>query len=514
MRVPHSVKVATDANVANVPRRAGRALAGLAASWSRGGMTRRSGHTAPTDWIEAHRTDSAAVGLDDVIGLNAAKRELVALSTRLTNSHRQLAIPRGILLWGPGCGKTLLARVLTNLLGGDGSSVPMYEFRATEFLKADTFERIGDAFADRADRVVQFVDEIDLFARGRDDERHTAETRRALYGALSLLDGLRRRDTILWLFATSRSPFTLDDALLRPGRIDAQIEVTYPDQATRERLLAAETGKLPVAEPLDLPRAAAMLGHRISPASVAAVCQAGLALALGDGLTGLDWPHLAEAIRRDGHVADVEDESDEMLWRRAVHEAGHALAAHLQGLPVTNVTILTRHGGRTDLEPLKPHVQAQTDDWIGRVATMALAGSVAETIVLGASSAGAQSDIDSATKLVLARFSMSKGPRPDTPRPARSPIAVPETPPSGDSCAGPIVLEFMPSPEAMAEAAVVLAHVGASVVLVSGGIRVGVLSDASVAALSPCLGRWQYAGTIISVEPDQGTASLVGTPLA
>lgn len=366
-------------------------------------MTHRRGSAAPPDWLEAHRTQAEPADLDDVIGLRAAKRELLALSTRLTNRHEQLAIPRGILLWGPpGCGKTLLARVLTNLLGG-GTPVPMYEFRATELLKPGAFDRIGVALADRPDRVVVFIDEIDLFARRRDDERHTNQTRRTLYGALAMLDGLRRQDRIVWLLATSRSPGSLDEALLRAGRIDVRVEVEYPDLAEREALLTRYTRQLPQVGQLDLARAAVMLGHRKSPAAIAAVCQDGFALALGDGLDGLDWPHLAEAIRREGHVADDET-SPEVAWRTAVHEAGHAIAACVLRLPVQNVTILARHGGRTDMEERKPRQQAETDNLISRSLIVKLAGLAAERLVFGEVSFGCESDIDGATEVALRRL--------------------------------------------------------------------------------------------------------------
>jgi cell division protease FtsH len=366
-------------------------------------MTKQRGAAAPSDWIEVHRIDAVAADLDDVIGLNAAKREMVALAARLTKPRAEAPIPRGVLLWGPpGCGKTLLARVFTNLLGGPDGSTLMYAFGASELLERGAFARIGAALGDRGERAVVFVDEVDLFARGRDDYRHTNETRRALYAALNVLDGLKGRDDLLWLWATSRRPAVLDEALLRPGRMDVHVEVGYPDQTERERLLSRLVGKLHVVGDLDLRRAAAMLGHQKSPAAVTAIVQDAFALAMSDGRVGLHWAHLAEAIQRDGHVAD-DDESDEVRWRTAVHEAGHAVVARLLGQPVTNVTILARHG-RTDLEEMRATRQTRSDMVLGRVVTVRLAGLAAETVVFGDASAGSETDISSATAVALGRL--------------------------------------------------------------------------------------------------------------
>ncbi len=366
-------------------------------------MTDASGQAAPTDWIEEHRAEHVPVDLDDVIGLSAAKRELVALAARLTKPHSQMAIPRGILLSGPpGCGKTLLARVLTGLLSGPDGCVPMYEFPATELLEPDAFARIEHGFAGLPGRAVVFVDEIDLVARGRDDIRHSAESRRSLYGALALLDGLRRQEGLVWLFATSQD-YVLDAAFLRPGRVDVKIKVDFPEQAEREQLFARQMARLPVVGELDLARAAAMVGSRRSPAAIIAVCQDALALAIGDGLTGLDWSHLVEAISREGHVED-DQISPELAWRCAVHEAGHAIVARLLDQPVVNVTILARHGGRTDLEELKPRLRMPSDALLGHLITIQLAGLAAETMILGDASLGSSSDVLAATGSALWRL--------------------------------------------------------------------------------------------------------------
>lgn len=108
---------------------------------------------------------------------------------------------------------------------------------------------------------------------------------------------------------------------------------------------------------------------------------------------------------------------------------------------------------------------------------------------------------------------MSKGPKPDGPRPERPPIPAPVPEGGDDPCAGPLEMAFEFRPGASVGARVHLAREAERYVLIDAGVRVGVIAAASLGDLAGCLGAWQYAGTITALDGDHGTAELAGARL-
>jgi len=265
--------------------------------------------------------------------------------------------------------------------------------------------RVRDLFKTAKDAApaILFIDEIDAVGRvrgaglgGGHDERE-----QTLNQILSEMDGFSPSESVIILAATNR-PDVLDPALLRPGRFDRHVTVDRPNQKARLALFKVHTRTVPLAPDVDLERQAS--------GTV--------------GLTGADIRNLVNeaalwATRNDKDAVGADDfdyardkvlmgpKREELLTGRekkmtAYHEAGHALAAWL--LPgvdkLHKVTIIPRGRalGVTQLVPEEDRMNIGESDLNNRLAFI-LAGRAAEKLVFGEYSAGAENDLQQATRI-------------------------------------------------------------------------------------------------------------------
>ena len=167
-----------------------------------------------------------------------------------TYSRFGARVPHGVMLYGaPGTGKTLMARALAGEAG-----VPFFAVNGADFVEMYVgvgASRVRALFqaARKAGRAVIFFDEIDAIGKKRDNR--SDEREQTLNALLSEMSGFGERDGVVVVAATNRLD-TLDEALLRAGRFDRQIEVPLPGLAERLRILQVHARGKPLAQDVSL----------------------------------------------------------------------------------------------------------------------------------------------------------------------------------------------------------------------------------------------------------------------
>lgn len=355
------------------------------------------------------RKETSTATLDDVAGIESAKREIAEIIDFLKSPEKYRALgavmPKGVLLVGPpGTGKTLLARAIAG-----EAEVPFYSISASEFIEMFVgvgAARVRDMFQEaRKDAPsLIFIDELDAIGRSRGaglggghDERE-----QTLNQILTEMDGFEAHENVLVLAATNR-PDVLDSALLRPGRFDRKITLDRPHKDARTAILRVHVRKVPLAGDVDLEQLAARtIGF--SGADLKNLVNEAALTAAREDLHEVN-AHCFELARdritlgeeRDAHLTPQEREAV------AYHECGHAIMAYYMpnADPLTRVTIIP-HGmamGVTEQTPREDHY-TYTESYLNDRIKVMLGGRCAEKLIFGEVSTGAQNDLKEATTLI------------------------------------------------------------------------------------------------------------------
>ena len=216
------------------------------------------------------------VTYEEVGGLRTqikAMREIVELPLRHPELFIRLGVEAhsGILLYGPpGCGKTLIAKVLAS-----ESEANMYSINGPEIMNkyyGETEARLRDIFKEAKDNSpsIIFIDEIDAIAPKREEAYGDVE-KRVVAQLLALMDGLTERGNVIVLGATNR-PDSLDPALRRPGRFDREVEISVPNEDGRLEILLIHTRGMPIDEGIDLKELSSDL-HGYTGADMKSLCR-------------------------------------------------------------------------------------------------------------------------------------------------------------------------------------------------------------------------------------------------
>ncbi len=209
-------------------------------------------------------------GLKDEI---KAMREIVELPLRHPEVFSRLGVEphSGILLYGPpGCGKTLIAKVLAS-----ESEANMYSINGPEIMNkyyGETEARLREIFKEAKDNSpsIIFIDEIDAIAPKREEAYGDVE-KRVVAQLLALMDGLTDRGNVIVLGASNR-PDSVDPALRRPGRFDREIEISVPNEDGRLEVLQIHTRDMPISDDINLKSLSAEL-HGYTGADIKSLCR-------------------------------------------------------------------------------------------------------------------------------------------------------------------------------------------------------------------------------------------------
>ncbi len=345
---------------------------------------------------------------EDVAGADEEKEELEEIVEFLKTPEKfntlGARIPKGVLLVGPpGTGKTLLARAVAGEAG-----VPFFSISGSDFVEMFVgvgASRVRDLFdqAKKNSPCIVFIDEIDAVGRqrgaglgGGHDERE-----QTLNQLLVEMDGFGANEGVIMIAATNR-PDILDPALMRPGRFDRQVIVSYPDINGREAILKVHARKKPLAPDVNL-RTIAKTTAGFTGADLENLLNEAALLAARADKKAITMKEIEDATIKV--VAGTEKKSKVMSDKEkkltAYHEAGHAILFHECETqdPVHEISIIPRGmaGGYTMPLPTEDKSYMSKNEMFEDI-VVALGGRVAEALILDDISTGASNDIQKATK--------------------------------------------------------------------------------------------------------------------
>ncbi len=356
---------------------------------------------------------------DDVAGIDEAREELMEVVSFLKTpeKYRRLGgkIPKGVLLVGaPGTGKTLLAKAVAGEAG-----VPFFSISGSDFVEMFVgvgAARVRDLFARAQEKApcIIFIDELDAMGKARgmggNDERE-----QTLNQLLVELDGFDTNKGVIIMAATNR-PEILDPALLRPGRFDRHVAIDRPDLKGREMILKVHAKNVTLSKEIDLTAIAAKTPGFVG-ADLANLINEAALLAARKGKAGVEMKDFDDAI--DRVTAGLEKKNRVINPKEketvAYHEAGHALVAMSRKYadPVSKVSIIPRGIaalGYTQQLPTEDRYLMRKTELLDRLDVL-LGGRVAEEVVYGDVSTGAQNDLQRATDLsrhMITQYGMSE----------------------------------------------------------------------------------------------------------
>lgn len=354
--------------------------------------------SAARQLLESCRYRGPAVAFDDIVGHDAAKRELAVVAEGFRRPEVAtalgLTLVKGVVIIGPpGTGKSMLAKALASAVNR-----PVYIPPAAEMTPA-LLRQIYEALA--TEECVVIWDEVQSLISDFAESKLTA-------AFCTALDGVQASSGPITIGLTSLREAYLDEASLRSGRLTTKISLLLPNRRERAELWSRAIARVPVVGELDLDEAAEETVG-MTGADIDATVSIALGLAMVDGTDALTMEALAEAIVRDNHVREEipEPEPPADQWQQAIHEAGHAIYAAIANGPDTVFGVRLLDRGYSSPETATkfasdPARSASRADILSAV-RVCFAGRVAEELVFGEDNVtlGVGHDLTRATRFLV-----------------------------------------------------------------------------------------------------------------
>lgn len=265
---------------------------------------------------------------DDIGGLEHTKKELQELILypieHPEKFHKFGMQPsKGVLFYGPpGCGKTLMAKAVANECSSNFISVKGPELLTMWFGQSE--ENVREVFdkARTASPCVLFFDELDSIgtARGSSQGDAGGAGDRVMNQLLTEMDGVGSKKNVFFIGATNR-PDTLDEALIRPGRLDQLIYIPLPDAPSRTSIFKAVLRKTPLAPNISF-EFLASLTEGFSGADLTELCQRATKAAIRESIEAEEQRRALMKDNPDGEDQMMEiDDPVPVITRKHMEEA-------------------------------------------------------------------------------------------------------------------------------------------------------------------------------------------------
>uniref|UniRef100_A0A5F5PJ14 SPG7 matrix AAA peptidase subunit, paraplegin n=1 Tax=Equus caballus TaxID=9796 RepID=A0A5F5PJ14_HORSE len=383
----------------------GMTAVGLAILWyvfRLAGMTGREGGFSAFNQLKMARftivdgKTGKGVSFKDVAGMHEAKLEVKEFVDYLKSPERFLQlgakVPKGALLLGPpGCGKTLLAKAVAT-----EAQVPFLAMAGPEFVEVIGglgAARVRSLFKEARSRApcIVYIDEIDAVGKKRSTTMSgfsNTEEEQTLNQLLVEMDGMGTTDHVIVLASTNRADI-LDNALLRPGRLDRHVFIDLPTLQERREIFEQHL------KSLKLTQASSFYSQRLAE--------------LTPGFSGT---------AKKSKILSKEEQKVV-----AFHESGHALVGWLleHTEAVMKVSIAPRTNAALGFAQMLPRDQHLfTKEQLFERMCMALGGRASENISFNKVTSGAQDDLRKVTRIaysMVRQFGMA---------PSIGPVSFPE----------------------------------------------------------------------------------------
>jgi AFG3 family protein len=359
------------------------------------------------------KENKVEVTFNDVAGLEEAKEEVEEVVDFLRDPARYTRlgghIPKGVLLVGPpGTGKTLLAKAVAG-----EAKVPFFSLSGSDFVEMFVgvgAARVRDLFKQAREKApcIVFIDEIDAIGRARGRNNITGgndERENTLNQLLVEMDGFSSDTGVILMAATNR-PDVLDPALLRPGRFDRQISVDRPDLKGREQIFKVHLKNIKLSDDVEAAKLASQTPGFVG-ADIMNVCNEAALIAARKNKDAVDMSDFQDAVDRVIGGLEKKNKIISPDEKRiiAYHEGGHAVAGWFleHAYPLVKVTIVPRGVAALGYAQYLPKEQYlySTDQMMDQMC-VALGGRVAEDLVFGRITTGAQNDLERVTQQAYA----------------------------------------------------------------------------------------------------------------